>query len=211
VSVSRVAKSLGRKISPYFRIALCIAIAISLYLAYVEAVSEKSFLDYLLPRVDISKVGNMTEIKQIVPEKIHPPFVPRFVILWGFIGAATYTLKVTAKYLTDEVTNVRTRFSFHTQTPDKKFNKKYFPEHIVRLFLGTTLAVIVYFILSSGGFFGLTIDVTKLSNLNLVQYVYAVVAFIAGYSVRHIIHMLSNIANSIFMIQTEQDKEMAKK
>jgi uncharacterized metal-binding protein len=69
----------------------------------------------------------------------------------------------------------------------------------------------VYFILSSGGFFGLTIDVTKLSNLNLVQYVYAVVAFIAGYSVRHIIHMLSNIANSIFMIQTEQDKEMAKK
>jgi len=147
----------------------------------------------------------MTEIKQIVPEKVHPPFVPRFVLIWGFIGAATYTLKVTAKYLTDEEANV------HTQISDKKFKKKYFPEHIVRLFLGTTLAVIVYFVLSSGGFFGLTIDVTKLSNLNLVQYVYAVIAFIAGYSVRHIIHMLSSIANSIFMIQTEEDKEKAKK
>lgn len=198
-------KALDEKSVHIFWIALCIAIAISLYLAYVEAVSDKSFLDYLLPRVDISKVGNITEIKQIVPEKVHPPFVPRFVLIWGFIGAATYTLKVTAKYLTDEETNV------HTQISDKKFKKKYFPEHIVRLFLGTTLAVIVYFVLSSGGFFGLTIDVTKLSNLNLVQYVYAVVAFIAGYSVRHIIHMLSSIANSIFMIQTEEDKEKVKK
>ena len=192
-------RNLDEKSVHIFWIALCIAIGISVYLAYVEAISEKTILDYLLPRIDISKIGNMTEIKQIVPEKVHPPLVPRFVLIWGFIGAATYTLKVTAKYLTAEEENV------------KKFKKKYIPEHIVRLFLGTTLAVIVYFVLSSGGFFGLTVDVTKLSNLNLVQYVYAVVAFIAGYSVRHIIHMLSSIANSIFMIQTEQDKETAKK
>jgi len=202
-------KALDEKSVHIFWIGLCIAIALSLYLAYVEAISltisQKNLLDYLLPRLDPSKVGNMTEIKQIVPEKVHPPVVPRFVLIWGFIGAATYTLKVTAKYLTDEESNEP------TQTSDKKFKKKYFPEHIVRLFLGTTLAVIVYFVLSSGGFFGLTIDVTKLSNLNLVQYVYAVIAFIAGYSVRHIIHMLSSIANSIFMIQTEEDKEKAKK
>jgi len=181
-----------------FWITLCLALILSIYLAYIEAVSEKSVLDYLLPRVDVSKIGNSTEITQIIPEKVHPPFVPRFVIIWGFIGAATYTLKVTAKYLTNE------------EKRREKFDEKYIPVHIVRLFLGTTLAIIVYFVLSTGGFFGLTIDVTKMSNLNLVQYAYAVVAFIAGYSVRHIIHILSGIANSIFMLETEKEKVVTK-
>lgn len=172
-------------------VSTCIALIIALYLAYLEAVSAASILDYVLPRinVNVTQIGNTTEITEIVPEQIHAPFVPRFVLIWGFIGAATYLLKVTTTKLTHA-----------------GFDEKKIPEHISRLFIGTTLAVVSYFTLSTGGFFGLTIDVTKISHPGLIQYVYAVISFISGYSVRHIIQILSNIANSMFMIQTPEDK-----
>jgi hypothetical protein len=177
-------------------VATSIALIIAIYLAYLEAVSPASFIDYILPRAhfNITQTGNATEITKIIPENIHAPFVPRFVLIWGFIGAATYLLKVTTKKMRED-----------------DFHENEIPGHIARLFIGTTLAVVAYFTLATGGFFGLTIDVTKISHPGLIQYVYAVISFIAGYSVRHIIQIISNIANSMFMIQTEEDVEKEKK
>jgi hypothetical protein len=81
-----------------------IALIIALYFAYLEAVSPASVLDVVLPRshYNVTETGNATEITKIIPEKIHAPFVPRFVLFWGFIGAATYLLKVTTFKLTQK-------------------------------------------------------------------------------------------------------------
>jgi hypothetical protein len=142
-------------------ISVSIALIIALYFAYLEAISA-SRLDMLLPRGNVTTrpENGTTKITTIVPERIHPPFIPLFVILWGFIGSATYVLKVTTGHMSR-----------------KNFEDQNIPDHIVRLFIGTALAIIVYFVLSTGGFFWLTIDVTRIPNPNLIQYVYAVTAF----------------------------------
>lgn len=167
---------------------------IALYFAYLEAISPNR-LDMFVPRarnITTQPENGTKKITTIVPERIHPPFIPRFVILWGFIGAATYVLKVTTGYMSRGT-----------------FKDEHIPDHIVRLFVGTALAITVYFVLSTGGFFGLTIDIARLPNPNLVQYVYAVIAFFSGYSSRHIIDVLSSIVNSLFAWDIK-DKEKRK-
>ena len=59
------------------------------------------------------------------------------------------------------------------------------------------MAVVVYFVIVSGGFFGLTIDLTKITPEN-VQYVYAALSFLSGYFVRRVIEKFSAILDSIF-------------
>ena len=180
-------------------IGITISLIVALYVAYLEAVAATT-LDFFLPRAKVTETlkqtstGNQTTktITEVIPEleQMHPPFIPRFVIIWGYIGAATYALKVITK-----------------KVADNKFDKEHIPEHIGRLFIGTALAVFIFFVLSTGGFFGLTIDVTKLTHPNLVQYVYAVIAFISGYAVNHVIIVMSGIVDVVFKAKAQQDEE----
>lgn len=180
-------------------IGITISLIVALYLAYLEAVSAKT-LDIVLPRATITQTvkqtptGNQTTqtTTEVIPEveQMHPPFIPRFVIIWGYIGAATYALKVISKHLAY-----------------KSFDKDHIPDHIARLFIGTALSIFIFFVLSTGGFFGLTIDVTKLAHPNLVQYVYAALAFISGYAVNHVIVVMSGIVDVIFKAKELQDEK----
>ena len=58
----------------------------------------------------------------------------------------------------------------------------------------------------TGGFFGITIDITKISNPDFIEYVFASIAFVTGYSVRHIIQIISNIIETILSHDTK-DKQ----
>jgi hypothetical protein len=113
------------------------------------------------------------------------PFIHRFIALWGYIGAAVYILKVTA-----------------IKVYNNKFESRFIPWHIANLFIGTIAAIIISFILFTGGFFGLAIDVNKIADASLLPYVYAAVAFFSGYNVRHIIALTSGIIKNVFLHDT---------
>ena len=81
-------------------------------------------------------------------------------------------------------------------------------EHVERLLIGTVIAVVVFFILITGGFFGLTIDIDKLASTPvLIPYVYAAVAFLTGYSVRGVTETISKIFESVFAYANIRDKD----
>jgi hypothetical protein len=121
------------------------------------------------------------------------PIIPLFVIIWGYIGASVYVLRITTNHI-----------------GKKDFQNAYIPFHVIRLFIGPAFAIIIFFILFSGGFFGLTIDLTKVSP-RYIQYVYAAIAFLTGYFVRRIIEILTNIVESIFHTATTEVKDKEKK
>ena len=116
------------------------------------------------------------------------PIIPLFVIIWGYIGASVYVLRITTYHI-----------------GKKDFQNAYIPFHVIRLFIGPAFAIIIFFILFSGGFFGLTIDLTKVSP-RYIQYVYAAIAFLTGYFVRRIIEILTNIVESIFHTTTTNQR-----
>jgi hypothetical protein len=120
------------------------------------------------------------------------PIIPLFVIIWGYIGASVYVLRITTYHI-----------------GKKDFQNAYIPFHVIRLFIGPAFAIIIFFILFSGGFFGLTIDLTKVSP-RYIQYVYAAIAFLTGYFVRRIIEILTNIVESIFHTTTTEVKDKEK-
>ena len=121
------------------------------------------------------------------------PIIPLFVIIWGYIGASVYVLRITTYHI-----------------GKKDFQNAYIPFHVIRLFIGPAFAIIIFFILFSGGFFGLTIDLTKVSP-RYIQYVYAAIAFLTGYFVRRIIEILTNIVESIFHTTTTEVKDKEEK
>ena len=167
-----------------------ISLIAALYFAYLDTTS-KSTLDMLLPKTNITiNTQNIssTTATTIVTKTSHTPIlsvpqIPRFVIIWGYIGAAAYLLKVVTGYL-----------------GEGDYKKSYLPFHISRLFIGPALAVLTYFILQTGSFFGLSFDITKVP-IPLLPYLYAGVAFLTGYFVRSIIETLSKIINAIFNIK----------
>ena len=191
-----------KKISDFWKISifwiiLLISLIVALYFAYMETIQENNLLNIILPN-HITHNNNTIIIKTnatsfFKPDDLEPPFIPRFIILWGYIGFALYVLKVTT-----------------TKINKKSFNLLYLPEHIARLFIGTVLAIFVFFVLVTGGFFGLTIDVTKISNPDFIEYVYAAVAFVAGYSARAIIKLISTMINSVLNMDDERDREKKK-
>ena len=125
-----------------------------------------------------------------LPQELAPPFIPDFIVYWGYIGSAVYVLKVvTIKMYSKE-----------------GFNRKYIPYHIGGLFVGTAVAIVTFFVLVTGGFFGLTIDFNKMSNPAYIQYAYAVVAFFSGYSTRHFVSIMSGIVANVFQ-HDKRDKE----
>ena len=121
------------------------------------------------------------------------PIIPLFVIIWGYIGASVYVLRITTYHI-----------------GKKDFQNAYIPFHVIRLFIGPAFAIIIFFILFSGGFFGLTIDLTKVSP-RYIQYVYGAIAFLTGYFVRRIIEILTNIVESIFHTTTTEVKDKEEK
>jgi hypothetical protein len=121
------------------------------------------------------------------------PIIPLFVIIWGYIGASAYVLRITTYHI-----------------GKKDFQNAYIPFHVIRLFIGPAFAIIIFFILFSGGFFGLTIDLTKVSP-RYIQYVYAAIAFLTGYFVRRIIEILTNMVESIFHTTATEVKDKEKK
>jgi hypothetical protein len=166
-----------------------ISLIAALYFAYVDTTS-KSTLDMLLPKTNITintqninSTPTTTVTKSTHTATLSVPQIPRFIIIWGYIGAAAYLLKVVTAYL-----------------GENKYEGSYLPFHIARLFIGPALAVLIYFILQTGSFFGLSFDITKVPP-TLLPYLYAGVAFLTGYFVRQIIETLSKITNAIFNIK----------
>jgi hypothetical protein len=151
-----------------------------------------SVANYSVPILNGSAILNVTISQHVSdgqnttrtgsPEDMDTPFIHRFIALWGYIGASIYTLKVT----TIKIYN-------------NEFENRFIPWHIANLFVGTIAAIIISFILFTGGFFGLTIDVGKIADIRLLPYVYAAVAFFSGYNVRHIIALTSGIIKNVFL------------
>jgi len=123
-------------------IIVTISLIAAIYYAYLDT-TAKSSLDNILPKtnITISALPNATTtVTKVIPRSnILPSLqIPRFIILWGYIGAAAYLLKVVTGYL-----------------GEGKYDGSYLPFHICRLFIGPALAVAMYFILRTGSFFGL--------------------------------------------------------
>jgi hypothetical protein len=173
-------------------IGVSISLLIGLYLAYLETVS-KSYLDIVLPRTNVTVAhyqNGTTTVNQTGAGSgpfLSTPQVPRFIIIWGYIGSAAYLLKVVTGYL-----------------GKGRYKTQFLPYHIARLFIGPALAVVIYFILETGSFFGLSFDITKVS-LQLLPYLYAGVAFLTGYFARSIIETLSKVINGIFNLDTSEE------
>ena len=79
-----------------------------------------------------STFNNITSINYVITvtfdyEHMKPPAIPHFIIIWGCIGAAVYTLKVNSKSV------------------DRSFGYRYMIELVVRLLIGIVIAVVVYF------------------------------------------------------------------
>ncbi len=106
------------------------------------------------------------------------PPIPKNVIIWGFIGAATYVSKTVAGHIGKGT-----------------FDDQFIPFHVSRLAIGPALAVIVYFILSTGSLLGMTFR-PEGDNLH-VSYAYSAIAFMSGYFVRHVTDSLSVILDSL--------------
>jgi hypothetical protein len=188
-SIHEVIITVGQKTPKTVHI-LWVIVAISLigalYLAYFETTS-KSALDTVLPKTNITI--SLENVSTTVTKTSHKdtflsaPQIPRFIFLWGYIGSAAYLLKVVTGFL-----------------GEGNYKNSYLPFHISRLFIGPALAIVFYFILQTGSFFGLSFDVTKVP-IPLLPYLYAGMAFITGYFVRPIIETLSKIINAIFNIK----------
>ena len=174
-------------------IAVALSLIFGLYLAYLETVS-KSIIDTVVPRTNVTVAhfqNGTTAVNQTgtgFSPYLSIPQIPRFVLIWGYIGAAAYLLKVVTGYI-----------------GKGDYDGRFLPYHIARLFIGPALAVVIYFILETGSFFGLSFDVTKVS-LQLLPYLYAGVAFLTGYFARSIIETLSKIINSIFNIDSSKEE-----
>jgi len=109
---------------------------------------------------------------------INEPQVPNYVIIWGFIGSATYVSKTVSGHI-----------------GNGSFESKFIPYHVSRLAIGPALAIIIYFILSSGSLLGITIKADG-DNSHLI-YAYSAIAFMSGYFVRRVIETLSIILDNI--------------
>jgi hypothetical protein len=161
---------------------LCGFVAASLVLAITAVVLNLSLPSAVfsgLPRQNVTITSNATAVTQTV-ETTPTPSLPLFIVLFGYMGSAAYVLKVTT-----------------AKIGAGNFQNSYIPFHIIRLLIGPVFAIITYFILLSGGFFGLTVDLTKVSP-RFIQYVYAIVAFLTGYFVRQIVDVFTNLLNSVF-------------
>lgn len=170
-------------------VCVTISLILALSLAFINSIRPDLFDIYFssltyksptqFPRQNITITSNATTTTTSIEAK-QVPVIPLFVLIWGYIGAAVYVLKV----VTQKILR-------------KEFKNNHIPNHIARLFIGPAIAVVVYFVIMSGGFFGLTIDLTKVSSQN-VQYVYGSIAFLSGYFVRRIIEKFSDILDSVF-------------
>jgi hypothetical protein len=169
-----------------FWIVVAISLAAALYIAYLESPASVNQTNTIIPKQNLTITSNATTITQTV-ESTKPPTFPNYVILWGYIGASVYVLKTAT-----------------TRLYKKTFKEEYTPHLIIRLFIGPALAIVIYFILVTGGFFGLTIDWSKVPQQS-IQYVYAAVAFITGYFVNDIIEVLSTIVTSLFRFKPTEN------
>jgi hypothetical protein len=195
----------------FVTISLILAIALAFLTPALPDITYNGFHIFLgLPRQNVTVTSNSTTSsvtsslntpapsvtnKPSTPVAIPTggvPIIPLFVIIWGYIGASVYVLRITTYHI-----------------GKKDFQNAYIPFHVIRLFIGPAFAIIIFFILFSGGFFGLTIDLTKVSP-RYIQYVYAAIVFLTGYFVRRIIEILTNIVESIFHTATTEVKDKEK-
>ncbi len=110
---------------------------------------------------------------------IDKPYIPFYIVLWGFIGSTTYVVKTACGHISKD-----------------DFDDKYIPYYISRIIIGPAFAIVIYFMISSGSFFGITIKVA--GDTYQVEYAYVAIAFMSGYFVRRIIEIISIIFDAIF-------------
>jgi hypothetical protein len=135
--------------------------------------------------INTNKSGSTTDSKGV--ESDYPTF-KAYIPLWGLVGSSSYVFVTTAKYI-----------------KNGKFQRRYIPEQISRLVIGPAIAVVVFYVLSTGSFFGLSFDITKIASGVSPAYVYAAVSFFVGYTTRGAIRTFSGIINTIFRMDDEED------
>ena len=129
------------KILPYsghlLWIRVCIVLILAVYHAYIETTKETTLNLLLPPQNIVIKYPNGTfAYTESYPKDfpfLHIPQIPRFVLLWEFIGSAVYVLKVITVAISD-----------------KRYDNSYLPHHIASFFIGSVLAAAVYFLLITG-------------------------------------------------------------
>jgi hypothetical protein len=163
-----------------FWIILSILLVTGLYVAYsVAQANQQQFSTILSQNVTTIKSPENQTTTIVTEAPTTSPFIPTYILIWGFIGSTVYSLKVT----TDKIRK-------------GEFENKHIPHLTVRLFIGPALAVVIFFILITGVFFGLTIDFSKVQP-TLISYIYAAIAFLSGYFVNDVIGMFSGIMTGI--------------
>lgn len=139
-----------------------------------------------------SKVVNNTNNSEAITDlngiDSDSPSFKSYIPLWGLVGSSSYVFVTTAKYIRND-----------------KFHRRYIPEQISRLVIGPAIAVVVFYVVSTGSFFGLSFDITKIASGVSPTYVYAAVSFFVGYTTRGAIKTFSGIINAVFRMDDEDD------
>ena len=169
-----------------FWIIVSILLVLALYVAYSEALSnQQQFSNILSQNVTTIKSPQNQTTTVVTETPTTSPLIPTYILIWGFIGSSVYSLKVT----TDKIRK-------------GQFENKNIPHLTIRLFIGPALAVVIFFILITGIFFGLTIDFSKVQP-TLISYVYAAIAFLSGYFVNDVISMFSSIMTGLLRFKPQ--------
>ncbi len=172
-----------------FWIIVSILLVLALYIAYAEARTNQIVFSNIVSQnvTTIESPQNITTTVVSGPPE-QSPTIPTYILIWGFIGSAVYALKTST-----------------LKIRSGKFENRNIPHLTIRLFIGPAIAVVIFFILITGGFFGLTIDLTKVRPLQLLPYVYAAIAFLSGYFVNDIISVLSSIVTALFRFKSQNE------
>jgi hypothetical protein len=164
-------------------------LVMALYIAYVEArTNQEAFSRIVNQNVTTIESPQNTTTTVVSGPSERGPSIPTYILIWGFIGSAVYALKAST-----------------LKIRSGKFENRNIPHLTIRLFIGPAIAVVIFFIIVTGGFFGLTIDLTKVRPPTLLPYVYAAIAFLSGYFVNDIISVLSSIVTALFRFKSQND------
>lgn len=72
------------------------------------------------------------------------------------------------------------------------YQPRYIPEQVIRLILGPTFAIVLFFVVNVE-IFGIKVTIPEEEQF----YAYSIVAFIAGYFTKYVIDTLSNMARAV--------------
>ena len=73
-------------------IIVSVSLAVALYMAYIDSPIVTNQINAGVLKQNVTITSNATTTTQTV-ESTTPPVFPKYVILWGYIGASVYVLE----------------------------------------------------------------------------------------------------------------------